>query len=110
MHIRTLLITSAAAVLMAGAALAQDATEATAQQGVLVYEPAFFADASDSVSLSPPNSASAFELSAQLFLTSSICACCFSAIAGAILNGIGATIRELPITAEKIFNALQETK
>ena len=32
------------------------------------------------------------------------------AIAGAILNGIGATIRELPITAEKIFNALQETK
>ncbi|MFZ2258431.1 MAG: molybdopterin cofactor-binding domain-containing protein [Clostridiaceae bacterium] len=32
------------------------------------------------------------------------------AIAGAILNGIGATIRELPITAEKVFNALQETK
>lgn len=32
------------------------------------------------------------------------------AIAGAILNGIGAAIRELPITPEKIFNALQETK
>lgn len=32
------------------------------------------------------------------------------AIAGAILNGIGATIRELPITAEKLYFAMQESK
>lgn len=55
MHIRTLLITSAAAVLMAGAALAQDATDTGSQQGVLVYEPAFFADASPNTALDMVN-------------------------------------------------------
>jgi CO/xanthine dehydrogenase Mo-binding subunit len=32
------------------------------------------------------------------------------AIAGAVLNGVGVCIRELPITAEKVFNAMQELK
>lgn len=32
------------------------------------------------------------------------------AIAGAVLNGVGVCIRELPITAEKIYNAMQELK
>ncbi|ETA78959.1 xanthine dehydrogenase family protein molybdopterin-binding subunit [Youngiibacter fragilis] len=32
------------------------------------------------------------------------------AIAGAILNGVGVSIRELPITAEKVYNAMQELK
>ncbi len=32
------------------------------------------------------------------------------AIAGAVLNGVGVCIRELPITAEKVYNAMQELK
>lgn len=32
------------------------------------------------------------------------------AIAGAILNGVGVSIRDLPITAEKVYNAMQELK